>query len=76
MPSLKVGNLGLSSLVKGDGTKTQEELDVEQQVLKDKQPILHKQATEPSPSPLGLKNVQHNRFMSDAPVNDPYKVPK
>ena len=36
VPSLKVGGLGLSTLVKDNG-KTQEELDVEQQVNRGKQ---------------------------------------
>lgn len=35
IPSLKIGGLGMSTLVK-DNNKTQEEIDVEKQVAEDK----------------------------------------
>ena len=50
VPSLKVGGLGLSTLVK-DGGKTQEELDVEAMV-KNKQPPAQPQRQEPQQPPV------------------------
>ena len=75
VPSLKIGGLGLSSLVKGDASKTQEELDVEDQVLQNKHGLLSKQGTEPTAAPsMPQSNVQHNRFVSET-TSEAYKLP-